>query len=63
MFEIVTSCNGILCLCAPSKGNPTTILICNSITGEFIEIPGHSHSGKKINEEDNFIHISLKDGF
>ncbi|CAJ2660342.1 unnamed protein product [Trifolium pratense] len=36
-FLIANSCNGLLCLCHPYKGNPS--VICNPITGEFIRLP------------------------
>ncbi|RHN54312.1 putative F-box domain-containing protein [Medicago truncatula] len=36
-FDIVNSCNGLLCLSDPSFGNP--IVICNPVTGEFIRLP------------------------
>ncbi|CAJ2643290.1 unnamed protein product [Trifolium pratense] len=36
-FGIVNSCNGLLCLCDPSNGNP--LVICNPVTGEFIRLP------------------------
>ncbi|KEH24620.1 putative F-box associated interaction domain-containing protein [Medicago truncatula] len=36
-FDIVNSCNGLLCLSDPSLGNP--LVICNPVTGEFIRLP------------------------
>ncbi|KEH27584.1 putative F-box domain-containing protein [Medicago truncatula] len=36
-FDIVNSCNGLLCLSDPSFGNP--LVICNPVTGEFIRLP------------------------
>jgi len=36
-FDIVNSCNGLLCLSHPSFGNP--LVICNPVTGEFIRLP------------------------
>ncbi|RHN53428.1 putative F-box associated interaction domain-containing protein [Medicago truncatula] len=36
-FNIVNSCNGLLCLSDPYFGNP--LVICNPITGEFIRLP------------------------
>ncbi|WRX29795.1 hypothetical protein QQP08_022282 [Theobroma cacao] len=36
-FDIVNSCNGLLCLSEPVKYNP--VIVCNLITGEFIKIP------------------------
>ncbi|RHN51393.1 putative F-box domain-containing protein [Medicago truncatula] len=36
-FNIVNSCNGLLCLSEPTTGNP--IVICNPFMGEFIRLP------------------------
>ncbi|XP_058775685.1 F-box protein At3g07870-like [Vicia villosa] len=36
-FNIVNSCNGLLCLCEPTTRNP--LVICNPVTGEFIRLP------------------------
>jgi len=36
-FDIVNSCNGLLCLSEPTTGNP--LVICNPVTGEFIRLP------------------------
>ena len=36
-FDIVNSCNGLLCLSDLSFGNP--LVICNPVTGEFIRLP------------------------
>ncbi|PNY09680.1 F-box family protein [Trifolium pratense] len=36
-FNIVNSCNGLLCLSDLSTGNP--LVVCNPVTGEFIRLP------------------------
>ncbi|GAU36234.1 hypothetical protein TSUD_214310 [Trifolium subterraneum] len=36
-FDVVNSCNGLLCLCNPLNNNP--LVVCNPITGEFIRLP------------------------
>ncbi|CAI9102556.1 OLC1v1000845C1 [Oldenlandia corymbosa var. corymbosa] len=36
-FRIVNSCNGFLCLSEPSANEPA--VICNPVTGEYINIP------------------------
>lgn len=36
-FNIVNSCNGLLCLSNPYTENP--LVICNPVTGEFIRLP------------------------
>ena len=36
-FNIVNSCNGLLCLSNPYTDNP--LVICNPVTGEFIRLP------------------------
>jgi len=36
-FDIVNSCNGLLCLSDLSFGNP--LVICNPVTGEFTRLP------------------------
>ncbi|CAL5188135.1 unnamed protein product [Lathyrus oleraceus] len=46
-FDIVNSCNGLLCLCEPSTENP--IVVCNPVTGEFIRLPGDSMSPSRLN--------------
>ncbi|KAH7862951.1 hypothetical protein Vadar_011448 [Vaccinium darrowii] len=36
-LNLVNSCNGFLCLSEPSKNDP--VVVCNPITGEFINLP------------------------
>jgi F-box interacting protein len=36
-FDVVNSCNGLVCLCDPSNKN--TLVVCNPVTGEFIRLP------------------------
>ncbi|KAJ1389594.1 F-box-like domain superfamily [Sesbania bispinosa] len=36
-FDVVNSCNGLLCLCDPKDGDP--LVVCNPVTGEFIRLP------------------------
>lgn len=43
-FDVVNSCNGLLCLCEPSVfsrqlSSVNNLVICNPITGEFIRLP------------------------
>ncbi|CAL9013805.1 unnamed protein product [Prunus brigantina] len=35
-YEVVNSCNGLLCLSKPFINDP---VVCNPITGEFIHLP------------------------
>ncbi|XP_057441266.1 F-box protein At3g07870-like [Lotus japonicus] len=35
-FAVVNSCNGLLCLCDPSRDN---FVVCNPVSGEFIRLP------------------------
>lgn len=57
-FQIVNSSDGILCLCGPFRWDTSTIVLCNPLTGDFIEIPSHAHSRKKVKPED-IIHIAI----
>ncbi|KAK3014724.1 hypothetical protein RJ639_008394 [Escallonia herrerae] len=36
-FNVANSCNGLVCLCEPKQNNP--FLICNPLTGEFVNLP------------------------
>ncbi|XP_065872257.1 putative F-box protein At3g16210 [Euphorbia lathyris] len=36
-YNVVNSCNGLLCLSNPSDNDP--VMVCNPITGEFIDLP------------------------
>ncbi|MCI05396.1 F-box protein, partial [Trifolium medium] len=36
-FDVVNSCNGLLCLCEPFNNDP--LVVCNPVTGEFIRLP------------------------
>ncbi|KAH7863252.1 hypothetical protein Vadar_015303 [Vaccinium darrowii] len=36
-LNLVNSCNGFLCLSEPSRNDP--VVVCNPITGEFINLP------------------------
>ncbi|GAU36235.1 hypothetical protein TSUD_214320 [Trifolium subterraneum] len=36
-FDVVNSCNGLLCLCQPFNNDP--LVVCNPVTGEFIRLP------------------------
>lgn len=36
-FNMVNSCNGFICLSEPSKNEP--VVVCNPVTGEFIDLP------------------------
>lgn len=58
-FQIVNSCDGILCLCGPFIWHPATIVICNPLIGDFIKIPDHAHSRKKFKREDIVIHVGF----
>jgi len=48
-FNIVNSCNGLLCLSDPSLGNP--LVICNPITGEFIRLPESTMNGTRVRRQ------------
>ncbi|XP_027185771.1 F-box protein At3g07870-like [Coffea eugenioides] len=53
-FQIVNSCNGILCLSDPSYNNP--LAICNPVTGEYLNLPA-------IDEVDNSLNDIVSCGF
>ncbi|XP_045811049.1 putative F-box protein At1g53550 [Trifolium pratense] len=46
-FNIINSCNGLLCLSDPSTENP--LAICNPVTGEFIRLPKATKAPFKLN--------------
>ncbi|XP_050914434.1 F-box/kelch-repeat protein At3g23880-like [Lathyrus oleraceus] len=60
-FDIVNSCNGLLCLCEPSTENP--IVVCNPVTGEFIRLPGASMSPSRLNTARVRAHVYASLGF
>ncbi|KAL5562670.1 hypothetical protein UlMin_032417 [Ulmus minor] len=37
-YHLVNSCNGLLCLAAPSKCPAKTVVVCNPVTGEYINL-------------------------
>ena len=53
-YKIVNSYHGLLCLSEPSRNNP--VVVCNPVTGEFINFPESS-----CNDEDvkNFVDCGL----
>ncbi|CAI9090441.1 OLC1v1025216C1 [Oldenlandia corymbosa var. corymbosa] len=46
-FHIVNSCNGFLCLSHPLHNNP--LLVCNPVTGEYLNIPRTYESNERPN--------------
>ncbi|KAI9091079.1 hypothetical protein K1719_028349 [Acacia pycnantha] len=48
-FDVVNSCNGLLCLCDPADKNP--LVICNPITGEYTRLP---EASKKVCLRDTY---------
>ncbi|KAF7139096.1 hypothetical protein RHSIM_Rhsim07G0064500 [Rhododendron simsii] len=46
-LNLVNSCNGFLCLSEPSQDDP--VIVCNPITGEFINLPDLTPAAKSRN--------------
>ncbi|CAI9090439.1 OLC1v1025214C1 [Oldenlandia corymbosa var. corymbosa] len=44
-FQIVNSCNGFLCLSHPLYNYP--LVVCNPVTGEYLNIPGTCESNER----------------
>ncbi|KAI8545942.1 hypothetical protein RHMOL_Rhmol07G0076700 [Rhododendron molle] len=44
-LNLVNSCNGFLCLSGPSQNDP--VVVCNPITGEFINLPVLTQAANK----------------
>ncbi|KAL5099550.1 hypothetical protein RYX36_003877, partial [Vicia faba] len=44
-FNIVNSCNGLLCLCPPSAQNQNPLVVCNPVIGEFVRLPESTTAG------------------
>ncbi|XP_065858698.1 F-box protein At3g07870-like [Euphorbia lathyris] len=51
-YKVVNSCNGFLCLCKPSDNEP--LVVCNPVTGEYINLP-EVIKGKKIDGYEDYI--------
>ncbi|GAA0158388.1 hypothetical protein LIER_15432 [Lithospermum erythrorhizon] len=45
-FRIVNSCDGFLCLSEPLSNNP--MVVCNPVTGEYLNLPGTEKSDGKM---------------
>lgn len=52
-YRVVNSCNGLLCLSCPSDNDP--LVVCNPITGEFINLP----NSKKIESQGEIMSCGL----
>ncbi|KAI8570799.1 hypothetical protein RHMOL_Rhmol01G0064900 [Rhododendron molle] len=48
-LNVVNSCNGLLCLSEPSLNHP--FMVCNPITGEFINLPIPTQADESSNRE------------
>ncbi|XP_059649214.1 F-box protein At3g07870-like [Cornus florida] len=48
-FKIVNSCNGFLCLSEPFRNDP--VVVCNPVTGEYINLPVVNRAGAEAGEK------------
>jgi hypothetical protein len=55
-FNVVTSCNGFLCLCEPFNNDP--LVVCNPVTGEFIRLPKVIYNSKRTLRFQNLTRVS-----